>query len=269
MESRVIIFGTAVLLTLVIGIISFVFVYISRQRQQKDEVDRLNQLHQRSLLEASVDAQENVRRQIGGDLHDDIGTLLSATKMALSVLGKSIAGQPGMDKLLENTSILLNQAVGNVRRISKDLMPSTLDEFGLIIALDEFSEKLTAFAGIPIFFRKINIQNQVFPKQIELIYYRIVQELINNSLKHANPTKINIDIELQNKHLLLTISDDGLGFDLKQVMTNPKNGIGIRNIQSRLSLVNGTINYETSIGNGTKIMVDVELDKVPANNFEN
>ena len=170
---------------------------------------------------------------------------------------------------MEQTADLLNQAVGNVRRISKDLMPSTLDEFGLIIALDEFSEKLTAYTGIPIFFRKNNIQNQIFPKQIELIYYRIVQELINNSLKHAKPTKINIDIELQNKHLILTVLDDGLGFDMSQVMSNPKNGIGIRNIQSRLSLVNGKVNYETAKGKGTKIMVDVELAELPSNNIEN
>lgn len=269
MEPRVIIFGTAVILVLAVGIISFVLVYVRKQQQQHEEMSKINELHQRNLLEASVDSQENVRRQIGGDLHDEIGTLLSASKMSLSILGKSIAGQPGVDLLLEQTADLLNQAVGNVRRISKDLMPSTLDEFGLIIALDEFSEKLTAYTGIPIFFRKINIQNQIFPKQIELIYYRIVQELINNSLKHAKSTKINIDIELKNKHLLLTVLDDGQGFDMNLVMSNPKNGIGIRNIQSRLSLVNGNVNYETAKGKGTKIIVDVELAELPSNNIEN
>jgi signal transduction histidine kinase len=96
-----------------------------------------------------------------------------------------------------------------------------------------------------------------------------VQELINNSLKHAKPTKINIDIELQKKHLLLTVLDDGLGFDMNQVMSNPKSGIGIRNIQSRLSLVNGKVNYETSLGKGTKIAVDVELAELPFTNTEN
>jgi signal transduction histidine kinase len=259
MEPKVIVFGTAVVLVMAIGIISFVIAFMRKQQQQQEEMNRINAIHQRNLLEASVDSQENVRRQIGGDLHDEIGTLLSASKMSLAILGKSISGQPEAITHLEQTTDLLNQAVGNVRRISKDLMPSTLDEFGLVIALDEFSEKLTAYTDIPIFFKKTNIQHQVFPKKIELIYYRIVQELINNSIKHAKPTKITIDLALENNKLFLTVTDNGQGFDMQEVMNNPKNGIGIRNIQSRLSLVNGTVDYETAPSKGTKITVAVEL----------
>ncbi|MES2794442.1 MAG: ATP-binding protein [Bacteroidota bacterium] len=263
MEPRVILFGTAVILVLTFGIISFVLIYLRRQQQQQLEMSRLNELHQRNLLEASVDSQEHVRRQIGGDLHDEIGTLLSASKMSLSVLGKNIAGQAEAKILIDQTADLINQAVSNVRRISKDLMPSTLDEFGLVIALEELSEKLTVYTGIPIFFKKINVFNQSIPKKIELIYYRIVQELINNSLKHANPTEINIYLELRQKHLVLTVFDDGIGFDMNEVLTNPKNGIGIRNIQSRLSLVDGKVDYEVAKGKGAKITIDVQLDSLP------
>jgi signal transduction histidine kinase len=259
MEPRVIIFGTALVLIFVVGIVSFVFIFLRKQQQQHFEMAKIEANHQRDLLEASVDSQEYVRRQIGGDLHDEIGTLLSASKMSLSILGKSIAGQAGSKELVDQTTDLLNQAVANVRRISKDLMPSTLDEFGLCIALDEFSEKLTAYTGIPIFFKKINIEDQSFPKKIELIYYRIVQELINNSMKHAKPSQINIDLELNESKLLLTVLDDGQGFDMDEVMSNPKNGLGIRNIQSRLSLVGGSVIYDTAKGRGSKIRVEVVL----------
>jgi signal transduction histidine kinase len=264
MEPRVIIFGTALVLIFVVGIVSFVFIFLRKQQQQHFEMAKIEALHQKNLLEASVDSQEHVRRQIGGDLHDEIGTLLSASKMSLSILGKSIASQPGSKELVAQTTDLLNQAVANVRRISKDLMPSTLDEFGLVIALDEFSEKLTAYTGIPIFFKKINIENQIFPKKTELIYYRIVQELINNSLKHAKPSQINIDLELNENKLILTVFDDGKGFDMDEVMSNPKNGIGIRNIQSRLSLINGHVRYDVAKGRGSKITIDTELETILA-----
>ena len=105
MEPRVINFGTAVILVLAVGIISFVLVYVRKQQQQHEEMSKINELHQRNLLEASVDSQENVRRQIGGDLHDEIGTLLSASKMSLAILGKSIAGQPGVDNFWNKPQI--------------------------------------------------------------------------------------------------------------------------------------------------------------------
>jgi signal transduction histidine kinase len=260
MEPKVIILGTAVIMIMAIGIISFVLVYMRKQQQQQENLNNINILHQRNLLEASVDSQENVRRQIGGDLHDEIGTLLSASKMSLSILGKNIADQESTKELVAQTTDLLNQAVANVRRISKDLMPSTLDQFGLVIALQEFSEKLTAYTGIPIFFKKINIDNQIFPKKIELIYYRIVQELINNSLKHANPTQINIILELADNKLIVVVNDNGIGFDMAKVMTNPQNGIGIRNIQSRLSLIDGKVDYDVAPGKGAIIKIQTELD---------
>lgn len=262
METRVIIFGTALMLIIVVFFVLFVLSYLKRQQQQHEKVTKLNELHQKDLLEASVDAQENVRRQIGGDLHDDIGTLLSATRMSLAQLGRQLKELPETNKHFTDTNQLLDNAIGNVRRISKELMPSNLDEFGLISALKEFTEKLTTSTGVHVQFNTNGIINERFPPKIELIFYRIIQELTNNSLKHAKPTQINIDLEKADNHLLLNVMDNGIGFDLVEVKNNPSKGIGIRNIESRLSVVNGRVVFDVAKGKGSSILIDVNLGAI-------
>jgi signal transduction histidine kinase len=259
MEPKVIIFGTSVILVMAFGIISFVLVYMRRQQQQQEEMTRINEIHQRNLLEASVDSQENVRRQIGGDLHDDIGTLLSATRMQLSLLGKQIKDNEPANEFFTNTNELLNDAITNVRRISKELMPATLDKFGLEIGLKEFAEKFSSVTGVDVSFHANGIDESSFSKKIALIFFRIVQELVNNSLKHAEASKINIELTQNESQLQLQVADNGKGFDLEEVMANPKTGIGIRNIESRLSVINGTVNYDIAKGKGAKINIEVKL----------
>lgn len=261
MESRVIIFGTAIILVMAFGIISFVLVYMRRQQQQQEELNQLNIKHQRNMLEASVDSQENVRRQIGGDLHDDIGTLLSATRMQLGLLGKYIKNNEPATDFFNQTNELLNDAIGNVRRISKELMPATLDEFGLKIALKEFAEKMASHTGVDIQFRCECDEYPQFPKKVSLILYRISQELVNNSLKHSGASQIIIDLEYKEKHMLLTVTDNGKGFDYQEVMANPASGIGIRNIESRLSVVNGRVIYNVAKNKGSEVLIDVNLSE--------
>jgi signal transduction histidine kinase len=259
MEPRVIIFGTAVILVLAVGIISFVMVFMRKQQQNYEEMAKLNESHQLDMLSASVDAQENVRRQIGGDLHDDIGTLLSATRMSLAQLGRQLKQLPETNEHFSQTNTLLENAISNVRRISKELMPSNLDEFGLVSALNEFSEKMSSSTGLNIVFQTIGIINEKLPPKIELIFYRIVQELTNNSIKHANPNQISIDLEKRDAKLFLTVSDDGIGFDMNEVNKNESRGIGIRNIESRLAVVNGHVVFDVAKGKGSVIKIDVNL----------
>ncbi len=259
MEPHVIIFGTAVILVMAVGIISFVLVYMRKQQQQQEEMSRINELHQRNLLEASVDSQENVRRQIGGDLHDDIGTLLSATRLQLSLLGKQIKKNDLQTDFFDQTNELLNDAITNVRRISKELMPATLDKFGLEIGLKEFAEKFSTVTGVKVNFTSDGVDESKFSKKTALIFFRIVQELVNNSLKHANATDINISLKQGQTHLNLKVSDNGKGFDLQEVMASPATGIGIRNIESRLSVIGGKVKFDVAKGSGAKIDIEVGL----------
>lgn len=249
-EIQIVVFGTIAILLPVSAIIIFVILYYHRQRLQKAAQEE-------ALLEASVLSQEIVRRQIGGDLHDEIGTLLSATRMSLSQMNKFFANEAKREQLFNNTQELLNEALSNVRRISKDLMPSTLDEFGLIEALKDFSLKMTSHTGLPIVFECGDLTKR-YDAKIELALYRTSQELVNNALKHAQANQINIILSENKSQLILQVSDDGKGFDLREV-NKPSRGIGIKNIESRISLIKGVVKFDVAIGKGSSFIIAVPI----------
>jgi len=256
-EAKVIVLGTFAMLLPVTAIIIFVILYNRRQRLQREKFERIEENHRQAMLEASVATQENVRRQIGGDLHDEIGTLLSATRMSLTQIAKYEDNPAKRITLLNQTEELLNDTLNNVRRLSKELMPSTLDEFGLIIALKDFTEKMTEFTGIMICFSHGELTG-VYDKKVELAFYRTVQELVNNSLKHARASVINIQLKLTNNDLVLQVSDNGIGFDLAET-NKPDRGIGIKNIESRISVIKGKIKFDVQKGRGSSFEITIAL----------
>ena len=255
-ESKIIILGTFAMLLPTSAIILFVILYYRRQRKQRLIAERLEETHRQQMLEASVESQESVRRQIGGDLHDEIGTLLSATRMSLNQILKFGDDVTKREHLLQETQKQLNDALNNVRRISKDLMPSTLDEFGLIAALKDFTQKITEHTGILVCFNHGELE-EIFNKKIELMLYRSSQELINNALKHAQASVINITLSKNEHRLILNVSDNGIGFDLAEV-NQPNRGIGIKNIESRISVIKGgQIKFDVEKGRGAGFEISV------------
>jgi signal transduction histidine kinase len=259
-EAKIIILGTFAMLLPTSAIILFVILYYRRQRLQRERAERIEEEHRQQMLEASVESQESVRRQIGGDLHDEIGTLLSASRMSLTQIIKFSDDAAKRDHLLLETQKQLNEALNNVRRISKDLMPSTLDEFGLIAALRDFTQKMTEHTGILICFNHGEL-NEIFDKKIELTLYRSSQELVNNALKHSQASVINITLSKNEERLILIVNDNGIGFDLAEV-NKPNRGIGIKNIESRISVIKGgEIKFKVKKGQGANFEISVPLVK--------
>lgn len=256
-EAKIIILGTSAMLLPVMAIIIFVVFYNHRQRLQRETLDLLVKNHRQEMLEASVASQENVRRQIGGDLHDEIGTLLSATRMSLSQVVKYEDNPAKREFLINQTQELLNDTLNNVRKLSKELVPSTLDEFGLIIALKDFTEKMTEYTGIMVSFSHGEL-SEVFDKKVELAFYRTAQELVNNALKHAKASIIDIQLQIRKNDLVLQVSDNGIGFDLAEV-NKPNRGIGIKNIESRISVIKGKIKFDIEKGKGASFEISIAL----------
>ena len=256
-EAKIIILGTFAVFLPVAAIIFFVIFYNRRQRFQREKLERIEEIHRQAMLEASVATQENVRRQIGGDLHDEIGTLLSATRMSLTQITKYEDNLAKRTFLLNQTEELLNDTLNNVRRLSKDLMPSTLDEFGLIIALKDFTEKMTEFTGIMVCFSHGEL-TEVYDKKVELALYRTAQELVNNALKHAKASVISIQLQVRNNNLVLQVLDNGIGFDLAET-NKPDRGIGIKNIESRISVIKGKIKFDVQKGRGSSFEITIAL----------
>ena len=257
-ESKIIVLGTFAMLLPTSAIILFVILYYRRQRKQRLIAERIEEIHRQQMLEASVESQESVRRQIGGDLHDEIGTLLSATRMSLNQILKFGDDVTKREHLLQETQNQLNDALNNVRRISKDLMPSTLDEFGLIAALKDFTQKISEHTGVLVCFNHGEL-SEIFDKKIELMLYRSSQELINNALKHAQASIINITLSKNEDRLILNVSDNGIGFDLAEV-NQPNRGIGIKNIESRISVIKGgQIKFDVEKGRGAGFEISVPV----------
>jgi signal transduction histidine kinase len=259
-----IVIGTTILILMGIVLIIFVAYYqqkqLKRNLQQQKQIQELKDEMQRQLLESALEVQEVERVRIAKDLHDEVGAMLSATKMSFNQLLRKIDNTTDLATLGKQTKELLDESIGHVRRISKELVPSTLEEFGLMSAIDEFIQKIYLASGVLFVFSHEGVDtNQRFDKKIELTIYRIAQELVNNALKHAEAQQITLKIATQVNKIIFIFTDNGKGFDLESVRKDPKLGLGMRNIESRLSVINGKLDIKSILGQGTNTVIEIPI----------
>lgn len=249
--------GTAVLLVMALFIIVFVAYYQRKQVQQQLALKELQTEYRRKLMEATFAGQEEERRRFARDLHDDIGTMLSVTRMSLKHLERKVSEEVRLDLQIQKTQALLDETMANVRRISRDLVPTTLERFGLIAALEELIEK--AAEGELMVRLQCSGSLDTLTSALSLMLFRIAQELINNAIKHAGSSQITVQISCTNLAVQLAVIDNGQGFDLDEILTNRQGGLGLRNIESRLSIVEGHVTFDVAPGRGSRIYVQVLL----------
>jgi signal transduction histidine kinase len=199
--------------------------------------------------------QEQERKRLGAELHDGVGQILSAISLELSQMGKSLASLEEIQSQLVELSNRVTEAIHEVRNISHDLMPSVLESFGLEEAVREVCRNMQERTGIKIQFNPIDLQPK-YLESIETHIYRISQELILNGVKHAHCSKMYVSLIDDEDVISLTVEDDGIGFDTSK----SSNGIGLKNISSRVSILRGTLSVETSNTSGT--FIHVELPKL-------
>ncbi len=256
----VVIFLTIFTFVILLAIILFVTYYQRKQIQQKVDIQNLKNEMQRQLLESALEVQEVERVRIAKDLHDEVGAMLSVTKMSLNQLLRKLDDAEDLSAQGLHTRELLEQSIGQVRRISKELVPSTLDEFGLMCAIDEFIQKVHFASETFFVFSHEGIDsNQRFDRKIELAIYRIVQELVNNALKHAEAKEITLKLATEVNKIIFIFTDDGKGFNIESVRKNPKSGLGMRNIESRLSVINGKFDIKSVIRQGTHTIIEIPI----------
>lgn len=251
--------GVVAMLCMAGFIVLFLLYYQQRQFRHRERMRRLEERHQRDLLEASLQSQEAERRRIAADLHDDIGTMLSATRMSLAQANRHAGDNPAVEAVVRQTRDLLEETVNNVRRITKELLPSTLDDLGLMAALDEFVSRLRrTFPGVGLDLHAENYDERL-PPPVELALYRVAQELVHNSLRHASATRVELLLIRQPNRVLLTVSDDGVGFSLEAIRQPGRPGLGLKNIESRLNVIGGRVIFDVAPGKGAYVIVDVPL----------
>ncbi|MEO7263297.1 MAG: two-component regulator propeller domain-containing protein [Ferruginibacter sp.] len=205
-------------------------------------------------LQTVIATQEEERKRISRDLHDDVGTKLSALKLFLSSLKANVQKQqyPQADQLATNSEELINETIKDVREMLLNLSPGILEEFGYTSAIEALINKINQAGTIHFQLSVFGIKGKL-RKEYELALYRISQELINNTLKHSNAKNVMLQLGYRNEKIIIMIEDDGIGFDAQQ----HKDGYGLRNLEARTKLLNGTINIDSQLGKGTSVLIEV------------
>lgn len=220
--------------------------YIRKVFQFLRRLDSIRSETEKRVLSAVIRTEEQERQRSAKELHDGLGPLLSVIKMLLSGFEEKNTPEVN-DKIKGNLQQAVDEAITSVREISANISPHILNNFGLRDATESFIRKLRPAEGIDINF-KTNIDNRRFIYNVEVIMYRVICELINNTLRHANASKINIDLQLQGDVLYLEYEDNGMGFDVKQAESD--GGMGLSNMQYRLNSGNGDIKISSETGRG-------------------
>jgi PAS domain S-box-containing protein len=212
---------------------------------------------QREIVSAIIQAEEKERGRIARDLHDGLGPLLSSLKLYAKVLGTT-ADMEKREQMLKAVMEVLDESMILTKEILNNLSPHVLDDFGLASAIHSFCKKITIAKEIDIKFDS-NIFDQRFETNVEIVLFRVLKELVNNTIKHALATRIDIFLLRTESTLSLVYSDNGIGFDVKKVLDNQSSGMGISNIVNRIRSVNGRLMFESQSEKGIQIKIEVEL----------
>ncbi|RTQ49141.1 tetratricopeptide repeat protein [Hymenobacter gummosus] len=247
---------------------ALLYLWLSR-RQLAREVAfarEREQLEQRSHLAVLV-AEENERRRIGSDLHDSLGQLLSAAKLSLHILERQLqrdAARPASAHLeqLANALGMLNTAIAEVRIIAHNLVPSALVKRGLAQAVREFAAKLRTGGQLSVHVEVFNLEGHL-DQTVEGVLFRVIQELVQNIIKHARASEVTIQLVQGEQELTVTVEDNGVGFDAQAL--GPEAGIGLRNVQARMAYLGGQAHFDAAPGRGTTVTLEVPLAAAAAN----
>ena len=246
--------GIAGMVLLALAIIAFFIVYQQRLLTQQDELRKLEKSHQQELLNASIVTQEKERERIAKDLHDSIGGSLSTTKLFVHHMQHE--EKEAFQALKSETAELLDETIQNIRNTTRNLLPVSLEQFGLVAAITDLAQRHQRYSPVGINF--YHHGKRRFKADHELAIYRIVQELINNTLKHASAKDIHIDLAFSSNHLKLNYRDDGVGFNLSDLVSNGV-GIGLKSIQSRVAYLEAQMEWHAEPGNGFQFVLEHQL----------
>jgi signal transduction histidine kinase len=208
---------------------------------------------EKRVINAIINTEENERKRFAKDLHDGLGPILSTVKMSLSALTDRIKDQSG-SIILNNTNHLINEAISTIKDISNNLSPHVLSNFGLASAISAFTNKINQTKAVEIDF-KSNMETQRLENDKEVVMYRAVCELINNSVLHSGASRIEIELNKHEKFITLQFYDNGRGFDTSSLSKEDLKGMGLSNIETRVKTVEGVFILESTPGKGTSALI--------------
>jgi two-component system NarL family sensor kinase len=243
--------ATAVMLLLAFSIILFVIFYQKRILAEQLKRKLLEAEYQQKMLQAALESQEKERSRLASDLHDSVGAMLSTIRLSLHPVVKAGNGQP-----LDQTKQLLDETIETVRRISRDLLPTGLEKFGLTYAVREMCERISSSGIIEVEVKESGEAIEMDKKR-EVLVYRIVQEMVNNAIRHSKASLLKVTL-VWGQTLELVIQDNGEGFDYEGFKNHQgKAGLGLYSIETRASLLGAKLNFDTVFPKGSQFTLQI------------
>lgn len=235
-----------VFVALMVAILIVVIANLRQARRMRQRYLAMEDLYKRKILEAALESQENERKRFATDLHDGVGALLAAIRLNLITLARR---EKRIARPLETAGSLVDATMAAIRRISHGLMPATLEESGLRPALRELCDQLSSVSFIKIAFEETG-EPFSLDKGKELLIYRIVQELLQNALKHGQSGAVRVCLKW-NERLIVEVTDQG--GDAAAPAEWKRRGLGMLSVENRARLLGGRLRYRRNVPGGTRV----------------
>jgi PAS domain S-box-containing protein len=219
---------------------------IERERAERGRTELLGRL---------VFAQEDERRRIAREMHDQFGELLTALARRIETLGDRTRDSPAVSEHVEALAVLAQQIDRDVEHLVWELRPTALDDLGLRAALANYVRTWSTRVNIRAELHSSGLQEDRLPPDVETTFYRIAQEALTNVAKHSRAASVEVILERRSDHVLLVVEDDGVGFDTDTTDTTAPRGFGLLGMQERAALVGATLAIESSVGRGTTVLL--------------
>jgi two-component system NarL family sensor kinase len=247
--------GAAILLC----IIFFLSYRNYRQKQflQQQQINELEAEQQLMATEAVLKGEENERTRLARDLHDGLGGMLSGIKYSFQNMKGNLILTPDNAQAFERSMDMLDSSIREMRRVAHNLMPEALVKFGLDTALQDFCNEINRSGALQVAYQSIGLNTTPLDQTMSITVYRIIQELINNTLKHAGASEAVVQVSLSGGQLSITVEDNGKGFD-PDILQGAR-GIGWSNIQNRIDFLKGKSDIKTSPGEGCSVQIELPV----------
>lgn len=260
--SLLVIIGTITFLFLAICVIMIILIHQKSRMANKVIIKEKENLHQKKLAEASIEVAEIEREKIAKDIHDDIGSVLNVIIANIKRIEKNEDDKILTRELIIESKVLIGSTIESIRSISRDLMPPVLIRLGYEKGLTELCRQFKVSGIINTTFIPCS-DEFVLSKRIELQLYRIVQEVMNNIIKHANADEVKIILNRGSLFYTTVITHNGKGItsDMINKLSESKGGVGLRSIQSRAQMINATVQYIVLSDIESKITIEIPINE--------
>jgi two-component system, NarL family, sensor kinase len=243
------------------GLLLFSFLlYRNYKAGKKISEQKIVQLQQERELDAAqniLEGEESERTRLAKDLHDGLGGMLSGIKHSFSTMKGNLILTPENHQAFERSLDMLDSSIREMRRVAHNMMPEALVRFGLDTALNDFCNEISQSGALKINYQSIGLEGFPIEQTTAIMLYRIVQELVNNTMKHARATSAIVQLIRSNGNLSVTVEDDGKGFDTSILKLNK--GIGWINIQNRVDFLKGKLDIRSETGEGTSVQIELNV----------